>query len=138
MSKVLRLIGYWDGPAAKGGWPAVHDFVVSDPEPGQQQAVVTYLRSGTAYVAAAGFSLCRICGAANGSTELTDGTHFVWPEGLAHYVEAHDVRLPDEVVAVATQGRAPAVNLRRFTRQLLRTHELVIDYDWWRTLAPQT
>lgn len=29
-----------------------------------------------------------------GSRDLTDGT-FVWPEGLAHYVERHDVKLPD-------------------------------------------
>ncbi|MFT5048691.1 MAG: hypothetical protein ACI8QZ_000078 [Chlamydiales bacterium] len=30
-----------------------------------------------------------------GSRCLTDG-EWVWPEGLAHYVEAHHVRLPDE------------------------------------------
>lgn len=32
-----------------------------------------------------------------GSKCLTDG-NWVWPEGLAHYIEAHEVRLPDEFV----------------------------------------
>jgi hypothetical protein len=133
MSRVLKRIGYWDGPAAPAGWPDVRDFVVQEPDPGRQQAVAAYLRSGTAYVAAAGFSVCRICGAANGSTELTDGEYFVWPEGLAHYVEAHNVRLPDEVVAVAARGPAPAVDLQRFTRQLLESRDLVIADEWWRS-----
>jgi hypothetical protein len=33
-----------------------------------------------------------------GGGEFTDG-EWLWPEGLAHYVEAHSVRLPDAVVA---------------------------------------
>ena len=33
-----------------------------------------------------------------GRTDLTDGT-FVWPDGLAHYVERHDVRLPEQFAA---------------------------------------
>ena len=32
-----------------------------------------------------------------GSHCLTDGA-WVWPEGLTHYVECHDVRLPGEFV----------------------------------------
>lgn len=30
---------------------------------------------------------------------MTGGVCFVWMEGLAHYVEAHNVRLPAEVTA---------------------------------------
>jgi hypothetical protein len=134
---VLRLIGYWHGPPATEGWPDVRAFVAPAPDPGERQAVADYLRSGTAFVAAAGFSMCRICGAANGSTELTDGVHFVWPEGLAHYVEAHSVRLPDEVVAVAAGGPAPPVDLDPFTTALLETREVTIDDGWWRSLAPR-
>lgn len=54
------------------------------------------------FVAAAGTSLCRIRGQINGSAELTDGVRFVWLEGLAHCVEAHNVRLPAEVTAAMT------------------------------------
>ena len=136
---VLRLIGYWHGPLATEGWPDVHAFVesatVADPE--ERRAVLEYLRSGTEFVAAAGFSMCRICGAANGSTELTDGIHFVWPEGLAHYVDAHSVRLPDEVVAVAAAGPAPPVDLDAFTTALFDTREITIDDGWWRSLPPR-
>jgi hypothetical protein len=49
-----------------------------------------------------GYSRCRICGKDNGAAEYTDGT-YVWPEGLAHYIYDHAVRLPDELVAHACQ-----------------------------------
>ncbi|XVU28759.1 hypothetical protein ACQPZJ_17390 [Actinoplanes sp. CA-054009] len=71
----LRLLGYWDGRSAAGGWPDVCGFVSADD--GTRAAVVAYLRSGSAFAAASGSSLCRLCGARNGSAELTDGRHFI-------------------------------------------------------------
>lgn len=130
--KVLRRIGYWDGPDASGGWPDVRGLVTQSPDPQQQAAVAAYLGSGTVFVAAAGASLCRICGCGNGSAELTDGEHFVWPEGLAHYVEAHDLRLPEEVVVVARRGLAAPVDPLDFEQKLFETGELAVDDDWWR------
>ena len=58
----------------------------------------------------------------NGSLELTDGT-YVWPEGLAHYVEQHGVKLPGEFLEHArhvseTYGRAR------------------IDETWWLARGP--
>ena len=43
-----------------------------------------------------------------GCLELSDGV-WLWPEGLAHYVDVHGVRLPDEFVnyAAARDFRAP-------------------------------
>ena len=76
----------------------------------RRDVVVAYLRSGTVFVAAAGFSVCRVCGILNGNTEMTDGEHFVWPEGLGHYVESHNVRLPAEVLEVARRGPARPVD----------------------------
>jgi hypothetical protein len=58
--------------------------------------VVAFLEAGAHTRWAAGLSFCRICGQANGNGERTDG-HYVWPEGLAHYVAQHNVRLPDLV-----------------------------------------
>ncbi|WBB69033.1 hypothetical protein [Micromonospora sp. WMMD812] len=135
MTKILRLIGYWDGPAVSEGLPDVCGFVVADADATLQRAVAAYLRSGTDFVAAAGVSVCRLCGAANGSTEQTDGEYFVWPEGLAHYVEEHDVRLPDEVAAVAVRGVASTVDPEWFEHALLETGEVRIDVDWWCGLA---
>jgi len=48
-----------------------------------------------------GYSFCRFaCGIPDqqmGCTEFYDGV-WVWPEGLAHYVECHSVLLPDEFI----------------------------------------
>ncbi|HTJ33294.1 MAG TPA: hypothetical protein VL738_08685 [Dactylosporangium sp.] len=134
MTKVLRLIGYWDGRAAPDGLPDVCGFVPAV-ESAVQRAVAAYLRSGTVFAVAAGVSLCRLCGAANGRAEQTDGEHFVWPEGLAHYVEEHGVRLPDEVAATAARGLAEVVDLEWFTPSLLETGEVTIDMEWWRHQA---
>jgi len=38
-----------------------------------------------------------------GTRCLTDG-RWVWPEGLAHYIEVHHVRLPEEYVEVMKQN----------------------------------
>lgn len=65
-----------------------------------------------------GHAHCRVCGALNGSLELTDGT-FSWPEGLAHYLEEHGVRLPPRFVEHA----------RRTTERL---EDAEIDEVWWR------
>ena len=39
--------------------------------------------------------------------------------------------LPEEVVAVARQGEARAVDTDEFERQLLDTGEIVSDEEWW-------
>jgi hypothetical protein len=59
--------------------------------------IVRYLRLGWTFASYEGFSYCRFgCTRDDGQgcRDLTDG-HWVWPEGLAHYVERHDVGLPD-------------------------------------------
>lgn len=38
-----------------------------------------------------GWSTCRLCGAHNGSVEFRIW-EWEWPEGLRHYIEAHNVR----------------------------------------------
>jgi hypothetical protein len=48
----------------------------------------------------------------NGFREQSDGV-WLWPEGLAHYVEKHGIRLPDEFVehAAAREFRPPEPEL---------------------------
>lgn len=86
-----------DGPRRRLPHPA--DLVRQDWDPVEIAAVVAYLRSGKEWVRYNGWSYCRFgCGIvppALGDRDLTDGV-WVWPEGLAHYVEAHTVRLPEE------------------------------------------
>jgi hypothetical protein len=131
-TRSLRLIGYWLGPWTPG-WPNVQSFVDTSPDAALRDRVVEYLRSGTVFTAFAGKSLCRFCGQENGSTELTDGVRFVWPDGLVHYVEEHNVRLPAEVIAAMDVPPLP-VDIDEFLQHLLDTNELTIDDHWWRDL----
>lgn len=61
-----------------------------------------YFAAGTLFRTFTGHSPCRFCGIDNGAIEYTDGT-YVWPEGLAHYIHEHAVRLPDELVRHARE-----------------------------------
>ena len=76
--------------------------------------IISYLQAGRTFAKWRGLSYCRFgCGAdtrAMGSRCLTDG-EWVWPEGLAHYVESHEVRLPQEFVD-AMRRRFWQINLR--------------------------
>ncbi|MEU4775504.1 hypothetical protein [Micromonospora sp. NPDC023644] len=131
--RTLRLIGYWWGPD-EPGWPDVNQFVDEGLDPDESERVARYLSFGTVWVAAAGLSLCRLCGVGNGSAELTDGRHFIWPEGLGHYVRGHQVRLPAQIIEVMSGGPAP-VGAFRFEREL-ESGDLSIDDEWWGTLSP--
>lgn len=60
--------------------------------------VLAHLREAPIVRVSAGFAFCRFrCGMAAGSSEQSDG-RFLWPDGLAHYVERHHVRLPEPFV----------------------------------------
>ena len=98
----LRAIGYWAAPRE----PLLPDpkrLVDEDWEPTERDFVLDYLERGVPITAAMGPAPCRICGRPNGSADLTDGV-FVWPEGLAHYVRDHAVRLPASFIR-AVHGR---------------------------------
>lgn len=116
MATPLRLIGYWRNDEHPE-YPDPADLV--DESWGRDERFETwwYLLGGTYGTAYMGKSICRICGELNGSGEYSDGT-YEWPEGLAHYVQDHAVRLPEEFVAHA----------RARQRDL---HERGSDLTWW-------
>lgn len=64
--------------------------------------VIDYLRAGHELQACLGFAYCRFnCGIDEeelGCRDLSDGV-WVWPEGLHHYIETHQVPLPEEFLA---------------------------------------
>jgi hypothetical protein len=115
---VLKLIGYWKPlpqPSPRGltqppwindldhGWPNVRELVDPGWRPEDRARIVHYLRAGHYLTGFLGNSTCRFgCGInrqinGTGSRELSDG-EWAWPVGLAHYIERHAVRLPDEFV----------------------------------------
>jgi hypothetical protein len=48
----------------------------------------------------------------------------MWPDGLAHYVRAHGVRLPDEFV-------------RHVKSRMQEPRKIAVDTSWWRHQKPQ-
>ena len=96
-------------PQGVGYWRSEYQPMLPHPqhlvEPGWRQqerdSILAYLRAGHIYAGYLGCSRCRFdCGIPDeemGSQDLTDG-EWVWPEGLAHYVECHAVRLPERFV----------------------------------------
>src|SRR4051794_37585642 len=99
-----RLIGYWRNERHPG-FPEPHALVDGAWDEDERRMVWAYLSSGTIVASYMGMSPCRFCGEHNGALEYTDGV-YQWPEGLAHYVSGHGVRLPGEVVAHAVERLA--------------------------------
>lgn len=116
----LTRIGYWSA-AADDGLPDVARFVDPGWDRAERDRMVDHLTGGAVARAYLGVSECRICGRRNGSLELTDGRH-LWPEGLAHYLRDHGVRLPDEVVA-------------RLEARRVELEEAAVDESFWRAVA---
>ncbi len=116
----LRRLGYWStGPDSDLPDPAGR--VDESWDEYEREVVGAYLAHGTLARPYLGPSRCRICGQDNGSTELTDGV-YLWPEGLAHYVREHAVRLPVEFVSHAVA-------------RLEALEDAEVDDEWWRRAA---
>ena len=91
----LRALGYWrseDEPEL----PDPAEFLDASWDPEERAVVSRYLAGGDRAISWRGLSWCRLCELKhNGSHCLSDET-YVWPEGLAHYVEVHSLRPPAE------------------------------------------
>lgn len=117
----LIRLGYWDGPHTTPGWPDPRGFVDPTWDTDERDEVYQYLLQGIVVRAYMGSSACRFCGERVGSLEFT-GRVYAWPEGLAHYVREHSVRLPSAVVE----------HVRKTMEHLER---LPVDDAWWRERA---
>ncbi len=103
MTKRLVRIGLWRSDS-EPHLPDPRALIDETWDQEQRLDVIDYLRRGFVSAGYMGFHRCRLCGVPAGSLELSDGT-YVWPEGLVHYVEAHSVRLPAEVVEHIQRAR---------------------------------
>ncbi len=117
MIRQLDALGYWFNDLAPSAYPRPQ-ALVGRWQPARRAAVVRYLRAGPRFESYAGTSFCRFaCGVPSrqmGHRDRSDGV-WVWPEGLAHYVEAHAVRLPERFIrhAVAHRERLATIDLGR-------------------------
>jgi len=96
---ILHEIGYWLESTGERAPVDPTRLVNAAWARADRDRLVAYLRQGRPVFSYLGTSFCRFnCGvppAELGSEDLSDGT-WMWPEGLAHYVEKHGVELPDE------------------------------------------
>ena len=95
----LHGVGFWFNELAPSLYPRPQ-ALVGTWRAADRRLVLAHLRGGLVFETYRARSFCRFrCGERRmGHRDLTDGRH-VWPEGLAHYVEQHDVQLPDWFVA---------------------------------------
>lgn len=131
----IRLIGYWGDRESEGLIDPrllVADVLGAD----VKAKTVGYLRKGQACGGDLGWSWCRFeCGIADsqmGSAELTDGC-WGWPEGLAHYVDVHDVVLPEAFYAHMESRRFTIDPNLRWQDQIKRAQSLDDWREWCRT-----
>ena len=126
----LKVLGYWSDKRTPSPLPDPKNLV--DPNWREDREKITnYLKSGLIAAQYMGFSYCRFeCGIPApmmGDSDLSDGT-WVWPQGLAHYVEKHQVILPAEFVEhLKANGFRVNCNL---TSQDLES--LQHDFGFWR------
>lgn len=145
----LEVLGWWFHERVPDAYPLPQRLVA--PWRGTaREVVVAYLRGGACMVRYPSRSWCRFaCGERGmGQRDLTDGT-FVWPDGLAHYVERHDVHLPEHFVvrALAQRGMVadfvlpePAFGLYDTGPWLRwgRARGACLDLDGWMPPTPAT
>lgn len=120
--------GYWaDGYWADGQWHLknFNGYVNYYPMPvpylhkWEKEAFLENLTYAEKIAKAVGFrgsSACRLCGERVGYREYKYTYHdlkFVWPEGLRHYIEKHNVR--------------PSLMFEQFIRNLPEIHAIVCD-----------
>ena len=129
----IRALGFWKGKNESGNFPHPQNFIDPDWDTHEKQMVIDYLKRGSRFIGFQGLSWCRFnCGDTNmGAFELTDGT-YLWPEGLVHYLEKHDVRLPQDFVDHVRK------NLQVELPEYADTDTMIIcflapDLSWWKT-----
>ena len=89
---------FWrDSEDDKYPWP--EDIITPNfwKDPQEKEKIVSYLKSGSPCNHYRGSSWCRICKECLGSFERTDGI-YIWPDKFEHYVECHDISLPDKFI----------------------------------------
>jgi hypothetical protein len=127
-------IGYWFNDLAPNLYPRPQRLA-GRWSPQRQRAVVHYLQRGAVFERYRGLSFCRFdCGISGrelGNCDLFDG-RWVWPQGLAHYVAVHRVRLPE--VFVSHVMRQPSF-VGTITRPQQR--EGTVDDQLWRNWSGQ-
>ncbi len=100
MNKIeLKLVGYWRHVLSQCDWPEPQFLPTLNYNTEEKTRITAYLNSGIRIWEALGYSHCRFdCGIPAkkmGCSDVTDGI-WLWPEGLVHYIEVHNILLPSD------------------------------------------
>jgi hypothetical protein len=123
----LDAIGYWYSWLARSLPVPIKCRSPRDPQ--ARDAVREHLRRGEVWMSFAGFSRCRLCGREDetmGSCDLTDGV-WVWPQGLTHYIEEHDIELPAAFLDHVASGQG----IDEWRIEVFRRLEASVSYERW-------
>jgi hypothetical protein len=102
--QIMRAIGIWcSDHHPKLPNPAC--FVDESQDVAIRAQVVDYLKSGET-TACSSFDTCRLCGAQLSLAAQEDG-YYAWNTLLAHYIEKHAVRLPDDFIQHVLSNPTP-------------------------------
>lgn len=115
----LKQVGYW--------WSEYYpDLPQPKPEtldPKDKKALLAYLRGGEVLMRYMGQAHCRLFGQHNcaskhldGTADMTDRT-WIWPEALPHYLEVHNVGLPNLFVDHALGTKVMPKTMQRNRKQ---------------------
>lgn len=119
---IFRVIGFWQSERQLE-YPHPKDFQDPNWDESERQLVIEHLKTSRSVQAYRGFSFCRFdCDIGNGSMDLSDGT-YLFPEGLVHYLEEHQVRLPNEFIEHVK-------NYKSITEEDF-PQDYKLDYAWW-------
>jgi|DEB0MinimDraft_4_1074332.scaffolds.fasta_scaffold00010_39 hypothetical protein len=90
----LKRVGFWN--TINNTYPDL-PMPISNKANYDIEKMLNYLSNGVLVYSYRGVSRCRICGEINGSSEMVDGV-YLWPSGLSHYVEEHQIELPSDFI----------------------------------------
>ncbi len=128
--KVLIAVGFWASYLEKD-LPDINGFIDKSISLSERLMLSTYLKKQFEYEVWRGWSYCRFnCGIPEeqmGHSDYTDGK-YVWPEGLSHYIEKHDLWLPSEFVDHVANNFDVKPDVRR------EEFSYRYDFSWWKSL----
>ena len=114
---LLRPVGFWTSRRGDG-LPDPRQLMSTTWEKQRRLHIASYLATAPILDDLEPHD-CLVCGARAGGRERTDG---VWrfPEGLAHYVTAHGVKLPGELIEHMAKNNfaAPSVDVEELRESL--------------------
>lgn len=121
----LIAIGLWHSEL-EPYYPHPQQFVDGGWDEQEKLAITNRLENGYALpYPYAGKSWCRFnCGETEmGNRDYSDGI-YLFPEGLLHYIEKHNVKLPDTVIEKMLTNPITKYNFES---------DFSVDIEWWKT-----